>query len=69
MKKKLVDEIREEYPDLALLLDESTYVDDMSESKSSLEEIHEHTLPCPGEGGVILPPHRRITFSLQRNME
>ena len=41
MKKKLADEIREEYPDLALLLDESTYVDDMSESKSSLEEIHD----------------------------
>ena len=44
MKKKLADEIREEYPDLALLLDESSYVEDMSESKSSLEEIHKHIL-------------------------
>ena len=31
MKKKLADEIRENYPHLALLLDESTYVDDMGE--------------------------------------
>ena len=40
MKKKLAGEIRPVYPDLALLLDESTYVDDMGESKDSEEAIN-----------------------------
>ena len=39
VKKKLAVEIRDEYPAVALLLNESTYVDDMGESKASLEEI------------------------------
>ena len=39
MKKKLASEIRQIYPAVALLLDESTYVDDIGESKSSLGEI------------------------------
>ena len=40
MKKKLADEIRTGYPDLALMLEESTYVDDIGESKESLEAIN-----------------------------
>ena len=40
MKKKLADEIKEEYPELALLLNESTYVDDIGESKDSSECIN-----------------------------
>ena len=39
MKKKLAAEIRPEYPELALLLDESTYVDDMGESKDTEDAI------------------------------
>ena len=39
MKKKLAAEIKDDYPALALLLNESTYVDDMGESKCSKEEI------------------------------
>ena len=40
MKKKLSDEIRDEYPEFALLLDKSTYVDDMGDSKDSAEAIN-----------------------------
>ena len=39
MKCKLADEIRDTLPELALLLDESTYVDDMGESKVDKENI------------------------------
>ena len=39
MKKKLAAEIRPEYPELALLLYESTYVDDKGESKDTDDAI------------------------------
>ena len=35
-------EFRDEYPDIALLLDRSTYVDDMEESKDNKEGIDYH---------------------------
>ena len=40
VKEILANEIRENEPELALLLDVSTYVDDMGESMSRLEDCH-----------------------------
>ena len=39
VKTKLANEIREEEPELASLLEWSTYVDDMGDSKGSLDEV------------------------------